>query len=117
MAFQISGIQQLGVGVDDVYIAWDWYREHFGQDVLLSDAPGEASMMQPYTAHKPQTRHTILAYNMQGGGGLEIWQYTSRKPTHAPFDIKLGDLLAGIAPGVGDHTRYGDGAVHRQRVR
>ena len=92
MAFQISGIQQLGVGVEDVYTAWDWYREHFGQDVLLSDAPGEASMMQPYTAHKPQTRHTILAYNMQGGGGLEIWQYTSRKPTFAPFDIMLGDL-------------------------
>ncbi|MBO7568652.1 MAG: VOC family protein [Bacteroidales bacterium] len=92
MAFQISGIQQLGVGVEDVYVAWDWYRQHFGQDVLLSDAPGEASMMQPYTAHRPQTRHTILAYNMQGGGGLEVWQYTSRKPTYAQFEIKLGDL-------------------------
>lgn len=92
MAFQISGIQQIGVGVEDVYAAWDWYRQHFGQDVLLSDAPGEASMMQPYTAHRPQTRHTILAYNMQGGGGLEIWQYTSRKPTKAGFEIALGDL-------------------------
>jgi catechol 2,3-dioxygenase-like lactoylglutathione lyase family enzyme len=92
MAFQISGIQQLGVGVENVYEAWDWYRENFGQDVLLSDAPGEASMMQPYTNHRPQTRHTILAYNMQGGGGLEIWQYTSRKPTKAGFDVKLGDL-------------------------
>ena len=92
MAFQISGIQQLGVGVEDVYQAWEWYREHFGQDILLSDAPGDASMMQPYTAHRPQTRHTILAYNMQGGGGLEIWQYTSRRPTKASFDIKLGDL-------------------------
>ncbi|MCR5454315.1 MAG: VOC family protein [Bacteroidales bacterium] len=92
MAFQISGIQQLGVGVEDVYQAWEWYREHFGQDILLSDAPGEASMMQPYTAHRPQTRHTILAYNMQGGGGLEIWQYTSRKPTKVGFEIALGDL-------------------------
>ncbi|MCQ2975764.1 MAG: VOC family protein [Bacteroidales bacterium] len=92
MAFTISGIQQLGVGVEDVYQAWDWYRENFGADVLLSDAPGEAALMQPYTDHKPQTRHTILAYNMQGGGGLEIWQYTSRKPKKADFDVMLGDL-------------------------
>ncbi len=92
MAFQISGIQQLGVGVENVYQAWEWYREYFGQDVLLSDAPGEASKMQTYTNHRPQTRHTILAYNMQGGGGLEIWQYTSRKPTKVGFEVKLGDL-------------------------
>ena len=92
MAFTISGIQQLGVGVENVYKSWDWYRENFGFDILLSDAPGEAALMQPYTDHRPQTRHTILAYNMQGGGGLEIWQYTSRKPQKAPFKVMLGDL-------------------------
>ena len=92
MGFSISGIQQLGIGVTDVYVAWDWYREYFGSDVLLSDAPGDASMMQPYTAHRPQTRHTILAYNMQGGGGLEICQYTSRKPHLLDFEPRLGDL-------------------------
>ena len=92
MAFHISGIQQLGVGVKDVYKAWDWYRENFGQDVLLSDAPGEAALMQPYTNHQPQSRHTIMAFNMQGGGGLEIWQYTSREPKEAPFKVMLGDL-------------------------
>ncbi|MBQ5549698.1 MAG: VOC family protein, partial [Bacteroidales bacterium] len=92
MAFTISGIQQLGVGVENVYKAWDWYRDNFGFDILLSDAPGEAALMQPYTDHRPQTRHTILAYNMQGGGGLEIWQYTSRKPRKAGFDVMLGDL-------------------------
>ena len=92
MAFTISGIQQLGVGVEKVYDAWNWYRENFGFDILLSDAPGEAALMQPYTDHKPQTRHTILAYNMQGGGGLEIWQYTSRNPKKAPFKVLLGDL-------------------------
>jgi len=92
MAFSNSGIQQLGIGVTNVYEAWDWYRENFGADVMLSDAPGEASMMQPYTNHQPQSRHTILAYNMQGGGGLEIWQYTSREPHKLEFQPKLGDL-------------------------
>lgn len=92
MAFFISGIQQIGVGVSHVYEAWDWYRQNFGSDILLSDAPGEAIFMQKYTDHKPQTRHTILSYNMQGGGGLEIWQYTSRKPTPANFQVQIGDL-------------------------
>lgn len=92
MAFTISGIQQLGVGVENVYKAWNWYRENFGFDILLSDAPGEAALMQPYTDNRPQTRHTILAYNMQGGGGLEIWQYTSRKPHKLNFIPQLGDL-------------------------
>ncbi len=92
MAFSISGIQQIGIGVKDVYQAWDWYREYFGADVLLSDAPGEAALMQPYTNHQPQSRHTILAYNMQGGGGLEIWQYTSREPHELDFQPQLGDL-------------------------
>lgn len=92
MAFQICGIQQIGVGVKNVYESWDWYRDNFGQDVLLSDAPGEAVLMQPYTNHLPQSRHTIMAFNMQGGGGLEIWQYKTREPKEASFKVMLGDL-------------------------
>jgi len=48
--------------------------------------------MLPYTGGKPHDRHAILALNMQGGGGFEIWQYTSRTPVAAEFDIALGDL-------------------------
>ena len=29
---------------------------------------------------------------MRGGGGFEIWQYTSRTPVDASFEIHLGDL-------------------------
>ena len=53
--------------------------------------------MLPYTGGRPQERHAVLAINMQGGGGFEIWQYTSRKPQPAAFDIQLGDLGIGIA--------------------
>ena len=28
---------------------------------------------------------------MSGGGGFEIWQYTSKTPVSAAFDIVLGD--------------------------
>lgn len=30
--------------------------------------------------------------NMQGGGGFEIWQFTSRNPSGARFKIEFGDL-------------------------
>ena len=88
----ISGIQQVGVGIPDVGEAWKWYRQALGFDVPIFDDPGTAGNMLPYTGGQPQSRHAILAVNMQGGGGLEIWQYTSRTPQPPAFDIQLGDL-------------------------
>lgn len=88
----ISGIQQIGIGIPDVYEAWKWYRDHFGFDVPVFDDPGTAALMLPYTGGKPQKRHAVLAINMGGGGGFEIWQYTSRTPQPAGFDIRAGDL-------------------------
>ena len=88
----ISGIQQIGIGIKDVYETWKWYRQHFGMDVPIFDEAAEAALMLPYTGGQPRKRHAVLALNMQGGGGLEIWQYTNREPQAANFDIQLGDL-------------------------
>ncbi|NOZ47855.1 MAG: VOC family protein [Chlorobi bacterium] len=88
----ISGIQQIGIGVPDVYEAWAWYRKYFGMNIPVFDEAAEAGLMLPYTGGKPQKRHAVLAINIQGGGGFEIWQYTERKPQKPVFDIKLGDL-------------------------
>ena len=88
----ISGIQQLGIGVVDTYIARDWYKENLGYDVVIFDEAAEANLMLQYTAGQPQNRHAILSYNMKGGGGFEIWQYTSRTPEPASFKPILGDL-------------------------
>lgn len=88
----ISGIQQVGIGIPNVYEAWNWYNKNFGFDLPLFDEAAEAGLMLPYTDGKPQERHAILALNLKGGGGFEIWQYTSRKPQAAAFDIQLGDL-------------------------
>jgi len=88
----ISGIQQLGVGIPDVYGAWAWYRTMLGFDVPVFDDPGVAGNMTVYTGGKPQSRHAVLAINMQGGGGMEIWQYTSRTPQPAAFNVQAGDL-------------------------
>ena len=88
----ISGIQQIGIGVTDVHTAWKWYRQNLGFDIKMFEEAAEAKLMLPYTNNKPQKRHAILALNMKGGGGLEIWEYKSRTPQGPSFDIELGDL-------------------------
>ncbi|MFT5511711.1 MAG: catechol 2,3-dioxygenase-like lactoylglutathione lyase family enzyme [Bacteroidia bacterium] len=82
----------MGIGIPKVHEAWTWYRQHLGMDVPIFEEAATAELMLPYTGGKPQDRHAILALNMQGGGGFEIWQYTSRTPEPAKFDITLGDL-------------------------
>lgn len=88
----ISGIQQVGIGVQNVPDAWKWYRQVLGFDVPVFDEKAEAPLMIPYTGGEVHQRHAVLAINMAGGGGLEIWSFTSRKSEPANFKIELGDL-------------------------
>lgn len=91
MAKLISGIQQVGIGVLDVHRAWSWYRRAFGIDVRMFEERAEAALMKSYTGNEVHSRHAALALHMGGGGGLEIWQFTSRTPQPASFEIKMGD--------------------------
>jgi catechol 2,3-dioxygenase-like lactoylglutathione lyase family enzyme len=88
----ISGIQQVGIGVSNAEEAFCWYRKIFGTDIVVFKDAATASLMQQYTGNKPHNRFAILAMNLQGGGGFEIWQYTSRTPVSAIHQIQLGDL-------------------------
>ncbi len=88
----ISGIQQVGIGIPNVHEAFKWYRQNFGMDIPVFEEAAEANLMLPYTGGKGHSRHAILAINMNGGGGFEIWQYTSRTPVPISFEIQLGDL-------------------------
>jgi len=88
----ISGLQQIGVGVKDVHNAWAWYKKYFGFDIRVFEETAMAELMLPYTGGKPQKRHAALTVNLEGGGGLEIWQYTERIPEPASFEIMIGDL-------------------------
>src|SRR6187431_2172394 len=88
----ISGIQQVGIGVANVHEGFNWYNRHFGMDIQIFEEAAEAALMLPYTGGKPQKRHAILAINMKGGGGFEIWQYTSRTPQPPTFKPQVGDL-------------------------
>lgn len=90
----INGIQQIGIGTPDVQASFKWYRKYFGFDVPVFNEAAEAPLMTQYTGDKVQSRHAILAMNLHGGGGMEIWQYTSRKPAAQPdFSLKRTGLL------------------------
>lgn len=90
--YVISGIQQIGIGVTNLYDAWHWYIENFGMDCRIFEDDSVARLMLPYTGGQPQGRHAILAYNLQSGGGFEVWQYKGRKPVALKNDISIGDL-------------------------
>lgn len=93
----ISGIQQIGIGNASVYDTWEWYRKNLGFDVPVFDEAAEASLMLPYTGGKPRKRHAVLALNMMGGAGAEIWQYVERTPEAPRQPIEIGDLGINIA--------------------
>ncbi len=89
---KITGIQQVGIGVSDVAEAWAWYRKHLGMDIGVFEDVATAELMLPYTDGKTCDRHAVLAYNMQSGGGFEVWRHTGKTPEAASFEIEFGDL-------------------------
>lgn len=92
MAKRINGIQQLGVGVTNIQDAFSWYRRFFGMDIKMFEEAAMAELMLPHTLGEPRERHAILALNLQGGGGFEIWQHTGKNPEKPTFGVQLGDL-------------------------
>jgi catechol 2,3-dioxygenase-like lactoylglutathione lyase family enzyme len=91
MKYNIAGIQQVGIGVDDLYPAWRWYRKQLGFDVRIFDDASIAKLMLPYTGGEPRKRHAVLAFNLQGGGGIEVWQHKGKKPQFPDRCPQLGD--------------------------
>ena len=89
--FYINGIQQIGIGVPEVQDIWTWYRKAFGLDVRIFEEAAPAPLMTRYTGGEVQHRTATLALNMAGGGGFEIWQFTSRPTVQANFEPQLGD--------------------------
>lgn len=88
----ITGVQQAGIGVPDIDTYWPWYSKIFGLSVSIFDDKAEAALMTPYTGGEVHSRRAVLAMNMSGGGGAEIWQFTSRTPSMCSFNPLYGDL-------------------------
>lgn len=93
----IYGIQQVGVGVTDAKAAFEWYATRLGADVSVFEDDNEATYMAPYMGGSPHKKKAILALNMQGGSGYELWQYTDRTPQKPEYPVEVGDLGINIA--------------------
>lgn len=91
MAYYISGIQQIGIGTPSMERAWLWHRRYFSMDIPVFQEAAQAPLMTRYTGEKIHARTATLALNLQGGGGFEIWQFTSRNTEPPSFTPKLGD--------------------------
>jgi catechol 2,3-dioxygenase-like lactoylglutathione lyase family enzyme len=91
MEKNICGIQQVGIGLVDAKEAWKWYRANFGMDINVFEDTATAKLMLPYTNGKEVNRYAALAFNMEGGGGIEIWQHTGMIPRPPVFNVRLGD--------------------------
>jgi catechol 2,3-dioxygenase-like lactoylglutathione lyase family enzyme len=87
----ITGIQQVGIGVVNATEAKLLYKDLFGMNVLVFEDKAPAALMTRYTGSEVHQRHAILSLNISGGGGFEIWQFTSRKP-QVTQPWKLGDV-------------------------
>ncbi|MEQ8907601.1 MAG: VOC family protein [Vicingaceae bacterium] len=88
--FHVAGIQQFGIGVNDIKQAKIIYVKYFGMDLPVFEDEAEAKLMAQYTGGKIHRRKASLLMNLNGGGGFELWQYSSRKPLKPAFEIKEG---------------------------
>lgn len=88
----ISGIQQVGIGVKNLVEAWKYYIDIFNMDIKILDDNNVADIMAPYMGGQPRPKRAVIAINMQGGGGFEIWNHLQHKPTKADFELQFGDL-------------------------
>ncbi len=88
----ITGIQQAGIGVYDATEAKHFYKDLLGMNVLVFEDKANAVLMTAYTGNEIHSRHAILSLNMGGGGGLELWQFTSRTPQKPATIPQPGDL-------------------------
>lgn len=88
----IYGIQQVGVGVADVEAAFEWYGKNLCSNILVFDDNNTATHMAPYMGGQPHDKRAILAINMRGGSGYELWQYLDRQPEAPQATVQLGDL-------------------------
>lgn len=88
----ITGIQQIGIGVVNAEEAFNWYNKTFNMNIPLFDDVADAKLMVKYTLGNIRRRRAIMALNIAGGGGAEIWESKRPLPIAASFEPAFGDI-------------------------
>lgn len=112
----INGIQQIGIGVTNAKEVFNWYRKYFGFDILVFEDESSANLMTRYTKGNVRKRYALLALNMIGGGGLEIWQFKDRVSEPPLTDLLLGDLGINVMKLRSKVVEKAYGSMERQQL-
>lgn len=88
----IGGVLQIGIGVKNMPISRKWYADNLGFNAIALEEESVTHLMKVYTGDTSHERQAWVIMNMAGAGGLEVWQYLSRKPQFSQWPISLGDL-------------------------
>ena len=88
----LYGIQQVGIGVTDVFRAEKWYALILKASIKVIEDHNPATHMAPYMGGKSRNKSAIILLNPNGGGGFELWQHTEHTPQPPNTEIKAGDL-------------------------
>ena len=88
----LYGIQQIGIGVTDVFRAEKWYARILKATIKVIEDHNPATHMAPYMGGKSRNKSAIILLNPNGGGGFELWQHTEHSPQFPTREIKAGDL-------------------------
>jgi catechol 2,3-dioxygenase-like lactoylglutathione lyase family enzyme len=94
----INGIQHIGIGVTDRDKAYLFYSDALGFSVPMSRHSGNCKGVLPLIK-KDEERKVVIALNSHGGGLVEIFQYTSKKPVPRPKEVDFsynGCLFFGL---------------------
>jgi len=94
----INGIQHIGIGVTDRDKAFLFYNDALGFSVPMSRHSGNCKGVLPLIK-KDEERKVVIALNSHGGGLVEIFQYTSKKPVPRPKEVDFsynGCLFFGL---------------------
>lgn len=89
---KIGGILQVGIGVTDMPSARTWYHQNLNFSAQVLEERTVTGLMKAYTGGQAHERQAAITMNMAGAGGLEVWQYLSRKPKQPSNPIALGDF-------------------------
>jgi catechol 2,3-dioxygenase-like lactoylglutathione lyase family enzyme len=94
----INGIQHIGIGVTDRDKAFLFYNNALGFSVPISKHSGNCNGVIPLI-EKDEERKVVIALNSRGGGLVEIFQYTSKKPVPPAKEVDFsysGFLFFGL---------------------
>ena len=87
----ITAIQNVGMGVNDAWSTYEFYRDLLGFRIKLSDRTSYVEELKPIIGALVEMR-IITALNIAGGAMIKLVEHTSTRPMEPAEPVQWGDL-------------------------